>query len=204
MYDVIIVGAGPAGLFAAYELITKNKNLKVAILDRGNAVKTRICPMNKMGIPCQNCNPCNILSGYGGAGTFSDGKLNTLVKDKCVKETKQTDEKDAEENPESYNCDKYEGYTVVGNKCVKPKCDICTKEAEQEEVKVCSDGYDLVNDKCKKTVNEEVEITYYRYSTRSCNGGSTSVKWSENYNDSSLLNNGYKRTGNKRVLVITK
>ena len=80
MYDVIIVGAGPAGLFAAYELISNNKNLKVAILDRGNDVKTRVCPMNKLGIPCQNCNPCNILSGYGGAGTFSDGKLNYIHK----------------------------------------------------------------------------------------------------------------------------
>ena len=80
MYDVIIVGAGPAGLFAAYELITKNKKLKIGILDRGNSVKTRVCPMNKLGIPCQNCNPCNILSGYGGAGTFSDGKLNYIHK----------------------------------------------------------------------------------------------------------------------------
>lgn len=80
MYDVIIVGAGPAGLFSAYELITHNKNLKIAILDRGNAVKTRICPMNQKDIPCQNCNPCNILSGYGGAGTFSDGKLNYIHK----------------------------------------------------------------------------------------------------------------------------
>ena len=80
MYDVIIIGAGPAGLFTAYELVTSNKDLKIAILDRGNAVKTRICPMNKQGIPCQNCNPCNILSGYGGAGTFSDGKLNYIHK----------------------------------------------------------------------------------------------------------------------------
>ena len=80
MYDVLIIGAGPAGLFAAYELITNNKKLKVAILDRGNDVKTRVCPMNKKGIPCQNCNPCNILSGYGGAGTFSDGKLNYIHK----------------------------------------------------------------------------------------------------------------------------
>ena len=80
MYDVIIVGAGPAGLFAAYELITKNKKLKIAILDRGNSVKTRVCPMNKLGVPCKNCNPCNILSGYGGAGTFSDGKLNYIHK----------------------------------------------------------------------------------------------------------------------------
>jgi uncharacterized FAD-dependent dehydrogenase len=80
MYDIIIVGAGPAGLFAAYKLISENKKLKIAILDRGNAVKTRVCPMNKLGIPCQNCNPCNILSGYGGAGTFSDGKLNYIHK----------------------------------------------------------------------------------------------------------------------------
>lgn len=77
-YDVVIVGAGPAGLFSAYELITKNEKLKIAIVDRGFKVKHRTCPMNKLGIPCQNCNPCAILSGYGGAGTFSDGKLNFI------------------------------------------------------------------------------------------------------------------------------
>ena len=77
-YDVIIVGAGPAGLFCAYELINNNKKLKVAILDRGFKVANRVCPMNKLGVPCQNCNPCAILSGYGGAGTFSDGKLNFI------------------------------------------------------------------------------------------------------------------------------
>ena len=77
-YDVIIVGAGPAGLFSAYELITKNKKLKIALLDKGSCVKNRVCPMNKMGVPCRNCNPCGILSGYGGAGTFSDGKLNFI------------------------------------------------------------------------------------------------------------------------------
>ena len=79
-YDVAIIGAGPAGLFAAYELITKNKKLKVALIDRGSSVKDRVCPMNKKKIPCQNCNPCAILSGYGGAGTFSDGKLNFIPK----------------------------------------------------------------------------------------------------------------------------
>ena len=77
-YDVIIIGAGPAGLFAAYELISKNKKLKIALLDKGFRVKKRVCPMNKNGIPCQNCNPCAILAGYGGAGTFSDGKLNFI------------------------------------------------------------------------------------------------------------------------------
>ena len=77
-YDVIIIGAGPAGLFSAYELINNNKKLKIAIIDRGSIVKNRVCPMNKYGKPCQNCNPCAILSGYGGAGTFSDGKLNFI------------------------------------------------------------------------------------------------------------------------------
>ncbi len=79
-YDVIIVGAGPAGLFSAYELITKNSKLKIAVIDKGFFVKNRVCPMNKKGIACQNCNPCGILSGYGGAGTFSDGKLNFIPK----------------------------------------------------------------------------------------------------------------------------
>lgn len=78
MYDVAIIGAGPAGLFTAYELITKEPNLKVCIIERGSRVKNRICPMNKNKVPCQNCNPCAILSGYGGAGTFSDGKLNFI------------------------------------------------------------------------------------------------------------------------------
>lgn len=78
-YDVVIVGAGPAGLFNAYELINNNPKLKIAILEKGFFVKKRVCPMTKGGA-CKNCNPCAILSGYGGAGTFSDGKLNFIPK----------------------------------------------------------------------------------------------------------------------------
>ena len=77
-YDCLIVGAGPAGLFTAYKLTKENKKLKVGIVERGSLVKNRVCPMNKLGVPCKNCNPCAILSGYGGAGTFSDGKLNFI------------------------------------------------------------------------------------------------------------------------------
>lgn len=79
-YDVVIVGAGPAGLFCAYELVENNKNLKILLIDKGKRAENRVCPMNKYKTECKNCNPCGILSGYGGAGTFSDGKLNFIPK----------------------------------------------------------------------------------------------------------------------------
>ncbi len=79
IYDILIVGAGPAGLFTAYELITKNQNLKICLIDQGRRAKNRVCPMKKTG-KCINCQPCQILSGFGGAGTFSDGKLNFIPK----------------------------------------------------------------------------------------------------------------------------
>lgn len=80
MYDVIIIGAGPGGLFAAYEIITKNNKLKIALIDKGSLASKRVCPMMKTGCNCLNCKPCQILSGFGGAGTFSDGKLNFIPK----------------------------------------------------------------------------------------------------------------------------
>ena len=80
MQDVVIIGAGPAGLFAAFELISKSADLKVTLLDKGFLASNRHCPMNEQKIPCVNCNPCNIMAGFGGAGTFSDGKLNFIPK----------------------------------------------------------------------------------------------------------------------------
>ncbi len=73
-YDVAIIGAGPAGLFAAYEL-AENSNLSVIIIDEGKEVNKRICPMETTGT-CINCKPCNVMSGVGGAGGLSDGTLN--------------------------------------------------------------------------------------------------------------------------------
>ena len=72
-YDVIIVGSGPAGLFAAYELTGMGK--KVLLLDKGRSIKARVCPMKKGTPVCVQCKPCNVVCGWGGAGAFSDGKL---------------------------------------------------------------------------------------------------------------------------------
>lgn len=80
MYDVIIIGAGPSGLFSAYELIINNPKLKILLLDQGKFADKRHCPMIEEHIPCIHCKPCNIMSGFGGAGTFSDGKLNFVPK----------------------------------------------------------------------------------------------------------------------------
>ena len=72
-YDVIIIGAGPAGLFAASQLI-KSK-LRVLVIEEGPDIEERHCPMEN-GEGCRGCSPCHIMSGVGGAGTFSDGTLN--------------------------------------------------------------------------------------------------------------------------------
>jgi uncharacterized FAD-dependent dehydrogenase len=77
-YDVIIVGAGPAGLFAAYYL-SEHADLDVLLIERGKGISRRECPINE-DQGCVKCKPCNILCGVGGAGLFSDGKLNYIHK----------------------------------------------------------------------------------------------------------------------------
>ena len=132
------------------------------------------------------------------------GKDYKLDGTNCVKEITTKDEKDAEENPTTYNCDKYEGYTLKGNKCLKAKCDVCAKEADKVEEEVCPEGYTKEGNVCTKMEDTEVEVTYYRYSTRSCVGGGTETKWSRSSNDTTLKSQGFYKTGNTRLLVITK
>ena len=76
-YDVIIIGAGPGGIFSAYELVQQNKNLKIAVFEAGNPLSKRKCPIDGEKIKsCIQCKTCAIMSGFGGAGAFSDGKYN--------------------------------------------------------------------------------------------------------------------------------
>ena len=75
IYDAIIVGAGPAGIFTALELTEKMPEARVLLIDAGEHIDRRACPARKLH-RCVHCNPCNIMSGWAGAGAFSDGKLS--------------------------------------------------------------------------------------------------------------------------------
>lgn len=76
VYDVIIVGAGPAGIFTAYELVKERAALKILILEKGRDIQHRKCPKHTNGGTCVNCKPCSITTGWAGAGAYSDGKLS--------------------------------------------------------------------------------------------------------------------------------
>ena len=77
MYNVIIVGAGPGGIYSAYELTKTDPSLKIAVFDTGHSLEKRRCPIDGDKIKaCINCKTCSIMSGFGGAGAFSDGKYN--------------------------------------------------------------------------------------------------------------------------------
>ena len=73
-YDVIIIGSGPAGIFAALELV-KNPRLKILMIEKGRDINQRSCPMIDSSVSCVQCSLCGILCGWGGAGAYSDGKL---------------------------------------------------------------------------------------------------------------------------------
>lgn len=76
-YDVIIIGAGPGGIFSSYELIKRNPDLRIAVFEAGNALENRRCPIDGVKIKsCVGCPSCAVMNGFGGAGAFSDGKYN--------------------------------------------------------------------------------------------------------------------------------
>ena len=76
-YDVLIIGAGPGGIFSAFELNKLNPDLKIGVFEGGHELAKRFCPIDGKKIKsCINCKSCSIMSGFGGAGAFSDGKYN--------------------------------------------------------------------------------------------------------------------------------
>ena len=76
-YDVLIIGAGPGGIFSAFELNKLNRDLKIGVFEAGHELTKRFCPIDGKKIKsCINCKSCSIMSGFGGAGAFSDGKYN--------------------------------------------------------------------------------------------------------------------------------
>ena len=76
-YDVLIIGAGPGGIFSAYELIKLKPGLKIGVYETGNPLDKRKCPIDGVKVKsCIGCKPCSIMNGFGGAGAFSDGKYN--------------------------------------------------------------------------------------------------------------------------------
>ena len=76
-YDVAIIGAGPGGIFSAYEFMKKAPELKVAVFEAGYPLEKRKCPIDGDKVKsCINCHTCAIMNGFGGAGAFSDGKYN--------------------------------------------------------------------------------------------------------------------------------
>lgn len=101
-YDVIIVGAGPSGIFCAYELKQKKPDLNVLMIEKGRPIEKRTCP-KRVTKQCVGCKPCSITTGFAGAGAFSDGKLSLspdvggtlpdiLGYDKAVSLIKESDE----------------------------------------------------------------------------------------------------------------
>ncbi len=101
-YDVIIIGAGPSGIFCAYELKEKRPELKILMIEKGRSIEKRNCPKRITGV-CAGCKPCAITTGFAGAGAFSDGKLslspdvggnlqNILGYDKAVELIKRSDD----------------------------------------------------------------------------------------------------------------
>ena len=80
MYNVAIVGGGPAGIFAALEIMKLKPDWKVVLIEKGQKIENRKCPLREGSPICTNCKRCGLLCGWGGAGAFSDGKL-TLTPD---------------------------------------------------------------------------------------------------------------------------
>lgn len=130
-YDVIIIGAGPSGIFAAYRLKLKAPELRVLIIEKGHSIDKRTCP-KRITNECIGCKPCAITTGFAGAGAFSDGKLSLspnvggnlpeiLGYDKTVELLKEADDiyLDAGADKKVYGVDKEEAITEIRKRAIR-------------------------------------------------------------------------------------
>ena len=129
-YDIILIGAGPGGIFSAYELSRQRPDLKIAVFERGGELQSRKCPIDGKKITgCIHCPTCAIMNGFGGAGAFSDGKYNItnafggtlheyIGKDEALALMRYVDEINA-----AHGGDKTKLYTTAGTDFKK----ICTQ-----------------------------------------------------------------------------
>lgn len=130
-YDVIIIGAGPSGIFCAYELIEKRPDLRILMIEKGRPIEKRVCPKRTTKV-CVGCKPCSITTGFAGAGAFSDGKLSLspdvggnlpeiLGYDKACQLIKESDDIYLKFGADTnvYGVDKQEAIETIRRKAIK-------------------------------------------------------------------------------------
>ncbi len=129
-YDAIIIGAGPSGIFCAYELKKQKPDIKILMIEKGRSIEKRVCPKRKTK-RCVGCKPCNITTGFAGAGAFSDGKLSLspdvggnlpeiLGYDKTLELLKEADKVylDFGADTKIYGIDKAEEIAIIRRKAI--------------------------------------------------------------------------------------
>ena len=178
-------------------------NKEVTIIDTKDATFT--CPNDYS----KNNNKCiksyqekEVIDASKDPITYTCPKGYTKNGTKCSTEITTTDTKDATRVTGGYVCPS--GYTQNDRICSKVTINKDEKTAGSKTSYTCPNGYDKNNQTCTKKNNQTIKTTYYRYATRNCTGGSTSVKWSTSKNDSILLSEGYKLTGTKKEIKIEK
>ena len=132
--------------------------------------------------------------------TYSCKDGYTLNGKKCERIVTKTDTKNSDRVPGGYVC--LSGYTLNGTKCIRTIYSKDTRESSVNTTYSCINGYTLNDKTCTKKINKDSKVTYYRYATRNCTGGSTDTRWSTSNNDSILISEGYKLTGNKKEIIV--
>ena len=165
-----------------FKLVDENKCVKTY-----QVTKEEKATQDKIGYTCKDYGKDYVLKGQ-----------------ECVKNYKDIETTPAIKVPEGYTCEDGYGYNSKTKTCEKTIITIKEKDAKEiEGAPTCPEGYDLDGNECKKTTQEEVQTTYYRYAVRTCVGGTSDVKWSYE-NNTNLLNLGYKMTGKKRAIKVTE